>query len=243
MASKDVPKQPDDSDEGDRGKPGKNRFPGQEILAGASPKEILARIVEGDPLDVYLLSQDRMTERAFMLDGHRLTLRSMARIAYHGKLYRGEPPLDLWISERIDEAIKDLVSEDRADEMRRIPADGPEDDRYSFLAELIDAPIDVARTICVRFNNLREKERKAFYAIYVLGKSFNRYVAEGNGPPSHLRQLLRTAAEAFVEHNVLKFPELDMDDIPRPTDAEDPPLDDFRFDDSDPDEDQSEGGN
>jgi len=242
MPPKDVPSQPEDSEEGRSRKRGKDSFLGHEILAGAKPREILARIVKDDPLHVYVISQDRLTYRAFLLDGHRLTLRAMARIAYHAHLYRGEPPLKEWIFQRIDEAIDDLVREDHADEMRRIPPEDDEDDRYSFLADSIDSTLAIARTICVRFNNLHEAERQPFHNIYVQGKTFNRYIAEGQGPPDHLRQLLRTAAEAFSDQSLLKFPELGMDDIPRPTGEEDPDLDDFRFNDPDPDDDLNEGG-
>ena len=45
-----------------------------------------------------------------------------------------------------------------------------------------------ARRGCIRFNDLELGARKAFYALYVEGKTFNRFIAEGNGPPKRARK-------------------------------------------------------
>ena len=56
--------------------------------------------------------------------------------------------------------------------------------------------LDVGRSrlACCVLNNLPEETRKAFHAYAMEGKTVNRYVAEGNGPPERMKRLLRSAA-------------------------------------------------
>ncbi len=207
MASQDPPESPRDPDDEssgedlgrqgarDEGEP----FPGWSILRGDSPVRVLDRIIDDDPLDIYLVCEERLRMRAILLDEHRLTLRAMARTAYLAPRYRGEPPLAQWLAERADDAIQELVDEDSADELRCAPVEEPWDERYSFLAEAIGATASVARTLCVRFNGLADDVRHAFHNVTIQGKSLHRYVAEGHGPPARVNELLRRAAEAFAD--------------------------------------------
>lgn len=224
MASPDPPESPRDPDDESSAEEGKREerepFPGWSLLRGDSPVQVLDRIVDDDPLEIYLVCEERLRVRAILLDEHRLTMRAMARTAYLAPRYRGEPPLPEWLAARVDEAIQQLVDEDLADELRRVPVEEPWDERYSFLAEAIGAKASVARTLCVRFNGLADEVRHAFHNVAIQGKSLHRYVAEGHGPPARVKELLRRAAEAFAEGTGLDPRELDPgepeDDDPGP---------------------------
>lgn len=166
------------------------RFPGSEFLSGASTRDVLVKIVEGDPLEIGELALERLRERALMLDTYRVTLRAMARTARAAMSYRGTPDLTTWLRSRIDESIDDAILEDREEERLALPAAEGGDARYAFLSEALGVEPGLARRMCVIFNDLPDEQRRAFCSIVMEGKSLNRHVAEGNGPPSKVRELL-----------------------------------------------------
>lgn len=63
---------------------------------GTPTAELLARLHDGDPLALRALAADRRDEHAYLISTHRLFLRSVARAAFEGGRYRGEPPLAKW---------------------------------------------------------------------------------------------------------------------------------------------------
>jgi hypothetical protein len=165
-------------------------FPGSEVLSGSSARIVLARIVDGDPLGIVPRSADRIRERALILDGYRVALRAMARTARAALSYRGQPDLDTWLRSRIDESIEDTILEDREEERLALPTDGERSARYEFLSETLGVEPGLTRRMCVLFNDFPDHERRAFCAVIMEGKSINRYVAEGNGPPTKVREML-----------------------------------------------------
>ena len=54
---------------------------GRALLAGGSPREILARLVDGDPLGLRAVVYERLRARAYLLEADRVFLRSLARVA------------------------------------------------------------------------------------------------------------------------------------------------------------------
>lgn len=163
-------------------------FPGEQILNGRSPSEILRRLCTGDPLDFSGRTMRRIRERAFLMDSARLAMRSMAYVAHDALKYRGEPALTPWIETQIDRAIQDFLEEDAYDEASGRPLNEPVDERYSFLVDLLGIPPSKARKACITFNGLPNKDRRTFWAVCVEGKSIHRYVAEGHGPPKKIKQ-------------------------------------------------------
>ena len=96
---------------------GGNDFPGSEYLRGESPGEILSRLCEGDPLSLGTMSTKRLRERALLIHPERLYVRALARTAYAAAWgYEGDPPLDQWLGERIDQTIESLIEDDLTDE-------------------------------------------------------------------------------------------------------------------------------
>jgi hypothetical protein len=168
-------------------------FPGSEILHQPSVKEVLRKILEGDPLGIAERCSWRLKERAVLLDASRLTLRAMARTAYRSSSYHGDPPLADWLTQRIDESIRDLVIENRESEQAEIPIGDDPERRFAFLTETIGVSASIARRVCVVFNDLSDDRRNAFWAMVIEGQSLNRYVAEGHGPPAKAKEDLKQA--------------------------------------------------
>ncbi len=79
------------------------------LLAGASPREVLARLTSGDPLALRGVVAARLSEQALLLDADRVWLRAVARVARFSTRYRGEPALERWLCGQVDDAILDCL--------------------------------------------------------------------------------------------------------------------------------------
>lgn len=150
-------------------------------LAGGTPREVLARIVQGDPLEVRERVARKLREDALLFDADRVQLRTLARCARAAPSYRGRPELDKWLDALVDEALRDLLRED--DERAAPGATAPEPE--GALVEL-SRPLGLdARSLavaCRAFNRLPVDERRAFFRLVLEGRS--------------LDELARTAAAA-----------------------------------------------
>jgi DNA-directed RNA polymerase specialized sigma24 family protein len=151
-------------------------FEGADVLSGASPSEVLARLVRGDPLGVGLRCHRRRRERATLIDPARLTSIAMARVARSAMQYRGEPELDAWLVSCVDLAIDDARTQDReaaADAV--LPAD-PQ--HFDFAAKAWNVEARVARDACSTFNDLPDVVRVAYWRAILEGKGLARGAEE-----------------------------------------------------------------
>lgn len=176
---------------------GDNPWPGHALLAHRSAKEVLARLIDGDPLEIEARCMARIEHQARFVDVRRLHLRAVARIAHAAPRYRGEPPLDRWIEERIDASMDDLVTEDSEEERSGLPPSQPWDPRYAFLAEALGIEPTLARRACIAFNDQSTEVRRTYFAVVVAKKTIHRYVAEGNGPPEKVKAELQRVLDAI----------------------------------------------
>jgi len=172
-------------------------FPGSDVLSRRSPREVLERLVDGDPFEIRARCVERIHAEAVMVCVRRLHLRSVARVAYAASRYRGEPALDAWLAEHIAFSLRELLEEDREEERLKIPPSRPWDPRYAFLSETLGVEPTLARRACVDFNLLPHDVRCAYFAVLVEGKTIHRYVAEGHGPPDRVRARLKRALQTL----------------------------------------------
>ncbi len=172
-------------------------YPGHEVLGLGSSRAILARLVDGDPFEIGPRCVERMREEAFLVSLQRVHLRAVARTAYAAVHYRGTPPLAQWLRERIDESVREILAEDReAERDGSVVAEAPEP-LHAHVAAALGVEASLGRRACNAFNRLPAPVRHAFFAVVIERKSVNRYVAEGNGPPSQVNAYLREASEAI----------------------------------------------
>lgn len=142
--------------------------------------------VEGGAPDVQTACERRLAARAIVLDARRVALRAFT-LAMRRREPPSEPPAPRWI----DLAIDQLVGEDLREERAGLAPRAPRDERYAALADAVGVAPATVRRMCVRINSLDSDVRHAFYHLVALGKGLRRYVAEGNGPPDRVRELLR----------------------------------------------------
>jgi hypothetical protein len=171
-----------------------------EILRGKSPRQVLERLLQGDPLELAARCRESLEGSARLLDPSRLHLRALARVAHAALHYTGDPPLADWLERRIEQSIQELLAEDREEVRQGLPLPTPSDPRYAFVSEVLGLEPAQALHACVAFNALAHEVRCVWFALTIGGMTVNRYVAEGHGPPgrvkAHLKLALRTIAEA-----------------------------------------------
>jgi len=174
------------------------QYPGCELLRASRPRDVLARLTDGDPLGLRERCRERLRLRAVLVSENRLFLRSVARVAYASMTYRGTPALATWLRERIDQALRELLTEDyEADRVEEPQADDEDEERYAFLTDVLGVDTVVARRASVVFNSLPDPVRQAFWALVIEGKSINRHVAEGHGPGRRVRARVKRAILAI----------------------------------------------
>lgn len=166
-------------------------FPGAELLASGTAKEVLERILVGDPLGVVDRARAWLDTHAFLIDSNRLGLRAMAHAAHSARRYRGKPDLHTWLELLMERSVKELVDEDREDERNGVRVVVDEVAPYAFIADALGIESALARRACVIFNGMVEYDRQVFYATSVLGKSMHRHVSEGFGPPARAEAALQ----------------------------------------------------
>jgi hypothetical protein len=163
------------------------------VLCAGSPREVLARLLCGDPLGLAARVEERLRSRAYLFDADRVYLRAAARCARLALRYRGDPPLQRWLAERVDEALLDLLRADSESELRGEPA-GPE--RLAVF-EALARPLglDPARmhSACLAHNQLPQAQRQAFREVVLEGRSLDGLAAHGDRTATDIARAARAA--------------------------------------------------
>ncbi len=171
--------------------------PRYELLQGADPESILARISQGDPLRLCALVGKRLRERSLMIDPDRVHEKSLAVMAL-AAARATEPQLDLeWVLKALDLAIERVLREDREEE--RVAAGCPPENpaHYAFIHLAFATEPGMTRSAAVAFNDLPPLARRAFYALLVEGKSVEECLEEGLGPREFLRMNILQSLKAL----------------------------------------------
>lgn len=165
------------------------------LLAGSSPREVLARLVNGDPLEVRALVARRLREQAYLMDGDRVFLRAIARCARFSGRYRGRPALPAWLAERVDEAIGDLLQEDLA-AAQRSGREGPAVcGAHADLARPLGLEPARMRLACLAFNHANPEVRRAFFDLVIEGRSIDALARSSKTPATTIARRAREALE------------------------------------------------
>lgn len=163
------------------------------LFEGGSPRAILARLVDGDPLGLHARCRQRVRAQCLILDERRLHLRTVAHVARQAISYRGTPPLDVWIAEQIRRASGELLDEDTAARAaRELPAP-VEDERLLLLARILDLQPDVIARGASAFNRATYDVRSTFCALVLEGRDPAEWAAENGTTVERAMDALRRA--------------------------------------------------
>jgi DNA-directed RNA polymerase specialized sigma24 family protein len=152
--------------------------------------------MNGDPLGLRRLVGERMRRRAYLLDADQVHLRAVARCARFAVRYRGQPAINRWLAEIVDEAMGDLVTEEH--ERTPDPAGRMEGGVFHELSLPLGLDPARMRAACARFNALSENERSLFFALVIDSRSLDE-VAHGRGASaSTVARGARVALDALL---------------------------------------------
>ena len=163
-----------------------------ECLNGRTADEVLQKLDAGDPLGIEAAAKALIVERALLVDIERLVARGMAQAAYSARLYRGWPPLVVWLRQCLEKSLSALLDEDRERLLEGGPLPSEDEASYDFLREAHGVTPERAVAVAVVFNDLPDVVRRCYYDAYVLEKGIEACAASGIGTKTEVeRHLLR----------------------------------------------------
>ena len=162
------------------------------LLAG-SARQVLARIVPGDPLRLRARVARRLRERALFLEADAILMRALALTARAARDRGDREALGDWLDARVDEALADLSDEGAA---AGAGVDGA-GSALALLAKPLGLPPDAMARACRRFNRQPEPIRQAFFALVVEGRSMEAAATELGCSALEAARRARTGLDVF----------------------------------------------
>lgn len=160
-------------------------------LAGASPREVLARLIAKDSLGLRMRVASALAEHCYLLDADRVWLRAVARVARFSTRYRGEPALERWLRSQIDDAIGDCLENAEADGATE--RDAPSG--FESLARPLGLDAARMQAACAAVNACTAPERAAFFALVIDREELDRAAARLASSPTDCARAARRALE------------------------------------------------
>ena len=190
------------------------------FASAGSPRELLERIVPGDPLGVGELVAQELDAAAYALDADSVRRRTFARIVHAAFVAAGrrhacafvvasqqsapgrprttedpreaELTLEAWCRVRVREALED-VRRGEGTQRGEIPAA----DVFDALAIPLGLDRSALRSACTRFNRLERDQRRAFLRTVVERHPPEDLLPRGGGSFVDLARGVREALESF----------------------------------------------
>lgn len=171
----------------------------RQILSGASPREVLGRLMSGDPLRIRALVSSKLAERAYLCDADRVFLRATARASRFAVRYRGQPDIDEWLAGIVDEALLDLLREDLEADRAGGEPDPADIAACVDLARPLGLDPRTMRSVCSAFNHLPDGERRAFQALVIDGRALDDVARASSQSATEIARAARRALDALLE--------------------------------------------
>ena len=164
------------------------------LLKSSSRQELFAKLTSGDPLRLVERASARIRQRHFLMEGHRLAQRAAVVVATVP--YTAADNLSDWTNVRLDEAIQDVLNEDR---VRQTDPAAYNDEDYEFMLLTFGIVPERAIAATVRFNGLNEPTRRSFFELLVYHKSIAECLESGLGPLEVLRYRCQLAVYSLLQ--------------------------------------------
>lgn len=134
-----------------------SRQQGSDLLLVGGSSEVLARIVEEDPLALRARVAEHVRSRALLCDVERVLLTAQVLCALDAPAWRDEQTLSTWLDSRVEEALAFLLAEEDAEETTS--------DLLQSLATPLALDTRALVSACRQFNRLPHEQREAFCAL------------------------------------------------------------------------------
>ncbi len=174
------------------------------LFAGGSAREILSRIVQGDPLELREHVARRMRAECYLLDADRVHLRSLARCARAAVRYRGRPELSAWLESIVGESIAELLAEDHEAAHSGSSAEATHAGAFAALARPLGLDPESMRAACVLFNRLPLPERSAFFDLVIEGRSLDACAHQRGESGTEIARRARRALDVLLSAQTKK---------------------------------------
>ena len=170
----------------------------RQLFAGASAREILGRIVQGDPLGLRAHVAATLEREAWLLDADRVLLRSFARTARAALRYHGHPELEAWLGALVIESATELLEDEREAERNGTTVAPTPGNAFTDLARPLKLEPQRLGRACARFNRLSAAERRAFFDLVLRGRSLDQLARESGESATEIARRARRALELFL---------------------------------------------
>lgn len=171
----------------------------RQLLAGGTPREILCRIVQGDPLGLRDRVAQRLHAEAYLLDADRVQLRALARCARFASRYQGRPDFPTWLDEIVNQAIEDILREDLEADVERQKSASTPGAAFIALALPLGLEPETMRLACAGFNQLPGPHRRAFFELVIQGRSLDELARQHRESASEIARRARRALDLLLQ--------------------------------------------
>jgi len=142
-------------------------------------RDVLPRLVEGDPLELLPRCAAHLAREALLLDLSRLHARCLALVARRIEEVIAEDS-DEWLNDRVDEAANQLIHEEQFEERLGYPPPRSMDPRSSLLVGALGIEPALTRGVSVNFHHMAREDRRTFWRAVVAGEPISG-IAEDDG--------------------------------------------------------------
>jgi len=165
-------------------------------LRGPSPREVMLRIADGDPLEIGPRIDALLEEDGYLLAADRVHLRTLATVAYAACAHGAPLEIGPWLRTRISESVEHLLAEDREAERSADPL-AASSTRFEPMVAAFGVEPGLARRASVAFHSLPAAQRKLVRGLVQDGQSLAEIAAKLGRPLGELRSELRAAVESL----------------------------------------------
>lgn len=158
------------------------------MLLVGTPREVLARICQGDPLGVRAGVAAHLRERAVLCDADRVHLRALVHVARGAR--RSSDGLAGLVADAVARAVDELVAEGSGP-----PPAGAPPDAHEHLAPPLGWSPAAARRAAAAFNGGDREDRAACAALLVGGRSLDELARALRVSASEVARRARRALE------------------------------------------------
>lgn len=157
-------------------------------LLHGSPREILARIVPGDPLGLRALIADRLDERHLIADADRLQLRLAIHVAREAARLGARGELRGWLLARLDPLLDELA----------LASGGPANEACDSFARSLGLDPARARRALAALNACPPEQRRAFHGLVLARIELDELARSERVNASELGRRARAALDAVL---------------------------------------------
>jgi DNA-directed RNA polymerase specialized sigma24 family protein len=161
-------------------------------LLFGSPREVLARISNGDPLGIRARVAACLGRERILVDADRLHLRALAHCARRAPRLRGSEGLRGFLESCVRDAAGELLREDRDPGVRHSSVGGI----FAALGEPLGLDPREAREACSAFNDCAPEDRRACLELLIEGRTIDELAKRDGVSVSEVARRARRALDA-----------------------------------------------